>query len=133
MKKILTIMLTTLLLINFSLTICADEIEVNITNVVPSSSEVVINGEAEGAVAVAIQIVKKDDPTKTILAMQSFEVEDDEFTATIEMEIEANEEYTVKVANFEGGKWAKEDFTYVPPTPRPVPTTPYVVPNTGIK
>lgn len=129
MKKLVTIICSILLMLSLGSTLCAEEAAViTISNAVGNEESVSIYGSVDKDItAVVIQVV---DGNGQVLSMQTVEVVDKAFSiGNIYADLEIGNVYTVKVADFDGGKWFKKDFT-CNPTPAPVP---YYVPNTGIR
>ncbi|MGN0345724.1 MAG: sortase B protein-sorting domain-containing protein [Lachnospiraceae bacterium] len=84
---------------------------VTITSVSGTTTTVTVAGTTDAA-AVMVQI--RDASGTTILAMQSFGTLNDEFSGSITgLSLTAGTEYTVYIADYEGGPWATQTVTPV--------------------
>lgn len=111
MKKILTILFVSFIFV-FSVTstvLAKPTPDIEITSASGMGSTVYVSGNTSGIdTAVAIQVVKKDDTQ--VLAMNMTAVNNDSFSTSFYTDLEIGEEYTIKVADYDGGTWFTKDF-----------------------
>ncbi len=104
MKKIITTIVAIACILAFPAVAYAKDKDVNVTGTSASTSEVTVVG-ATDALAVAIQLRDKDG---NILGMTTTNTVSREFKGVIgELSLAEGEEYTVYVADYEGGNWTK--------------------------
>ena len=110
MKKIITIICSILLTLSLSSVIYAEDGEITITSASGNNDSVSVSGKVDKDItAVVIEVV---DKSGQILSMQTVEVVDKTFSCNnIYVDLNVGNTYTVKVADFDGGDWAKKDFT----------------------
>ena len=109
MKKILTVLFSFLLILTSISAVVADTESITLSEVSGSESVVNVKGETDGVDIIAIQIVDKEDHN-TIYAMETTDVVDGKFDVDIEVNLKANTEYTVLIANFNSGKYTAKNF-----------------------
>lgn len=117
MKKILTIICSLALMLSLSSTIYAENAEITINSASGTEKSASVSGSVDKDItAVVIEIV---DGSGQILSMQTVEVVNKTFSASnIYADLDIGSEYTIKVADYDGGDWAKKDFTAAKaPTP----------------
>lgn len=111
MKKVLTTLLVSFILI-FSLTstVLALNEQIKIKNASGIGSTVYVSGETDGTIptAVVIQVFKKGESSE--IAMNATAVNSKAFSTSFYTDLVVGEEYTVKVADYNGGTWFTKDF-----------------------
>lgn len=111
MKKLLVILFSALLLVTSSISVFGETDDIVISSVTGEGTNVNVKGSVDTSVvktAVAIQVVEKGQ--SLIISMQSAEIKDGEFAANIYANMTEGKEYTVKVANYDGGTFYTKDF-----------------------
>lgn len=112
MKKIITIICSVLISLSIVSVVFADEDpKITISKASGNETTTTVSGSVDQDIAaVVIEVV---DENGQILSMQTEAVKNKSFSASIYAKLEVGEKYKVKVANFDGGKWANEEFTAV--------------------
>lgn len=110
MKKIITIICSILLTLSLSSVVYAENGEITITSASGTESSASVSGSVDKDItAVVIEVV---DKSGKILSMQTVEVVNKTFSVSdIYANLNEGQEYTIKVADYDGGQWAKKDFT----------------------
>ena len=114
MKKYYKIMITVLLIVLcLPITVHAKDQAVTITSASAAASKVTVSGTTTAA-AVMVQV---RDASANILGMQTLGVVDGKFSGDVtDLTLAADTDYTVYVADYEGGAWETETVKYETPT-----------------
>lgn len=114
MKKYYKIMITVLLIVLcLPITVHAKDQAVTITSASAAASKVTVSGTTTAA-AVMVQV---RDASDNILGMQTLGVVDGKFSGDVtDLTLAADTDYTVYVADYEGGAWETETVKYETPT-----------------
>lgn len=120
MKKFMTGLLATMLLLCISVPVFAADKAATIGAAEAKKEVITVSGETE-ALAVTIQVRDKDGK---IIAMATAGTKDKKYEAKIEnLNLTANVNYTIYVADYEGGNWTTKDVVYkVEETTKPAAT-----------
>lgn len=103
-KKKISLILTIICLLAFSVTAFAKNEAVTISSAEATKTTVTVSGTTN-ALAVMVQVRDAED---NIIKMESFGTVSGSFSGTIDdLSIKADTEYTVFVADYEGGDWTK--------------------------
>lgn len=124
MKKIISIICSILFTLSLSFVVYAENGEITINNVSGTEKSASVSGVVDKDItAVVIEVV---DGNGQILSMQTVEVVNKTFSASnIYADLDVGSKYTIKVADFDGGEWAKKDITIASqPTPEKDDDTP---------
>ena len=104
MRKKISIIFTLVCILAFSITAYARNEAVTISSAEATTSTVTVSGTTN-ALAVMVQVRDDED---NIIKMESFGTVSGAFSGTIDdLSLKADTEYTVFVADYEGGDWTK--------------------------
>ncbi len=104
-KNKLSLMLILICILAFSLTAYAKNEAVTINGAEATTSSVTVSGSTK-ALAVMVQVRDAED---NIIKMESFGTLDGSFSGTIdELTLKEDTEYTIYVADYEGGDWTTQ-------------------------
>lgn len=108
-KRVIALLVVMVCLLSMPVKVLAYNEEVKITKVEAAASKVTVEGTTD-ALAVMVQVRDKDG---NILIMESTGTVDGKYAISLEqnLSLECEEEYTIYVADYEGGAWATESVT----------------------
>lgn len=131
MKRLIMLFCSALIVLSsYSSIFALDLTTITIDNADGKPTYVSVAGKtSQDCTAVVIEVLTADE--STIVAMETKEVNNKSFNATVSTSLTVGNTYVIKIADFDGGPWQSKEFVV---KNNPSSDTPkYSVPNTGIK